>query len=346
MAAPEAPAPAADTTPTDFDTPDWLKSMAAPEASAPVVAPTPTDFDAPDWLKNSSETPTPPAPEPVSPQPTLSNDFDVDLPSWLKGAKVEADEPVEASMPSWLETSTLAADVPASAPASASAFTDFPDEISATETPDWLSNLGLKPVAPEQSKSFNTETSIPPLVPEETDAAFTEEPFPSGDLDTLFTDMPDWLTGITASAPAAAEPPSAEDDSPPARPERSWSGGGRILLVEDEDMVRAVAERALTRAGYTVTTASDGEQGLERVAEGTPFDLVVSDVVMPSMDGPAMARELRKTHPTLPVLFMSGYAEEQLRNEIDIEEMHFIAKPFSVQEIGDKVAEVLRIATQ
>src|SRR5690606_24389109 len=100
-----------------------------------------------------------------------------------------------------------------------------------------------------------------------------------------------------------------------------------------------------TRAGYTVTTASDGEQGLERVAEGTPFDLVVSDVVMPSMDGPAMARELRKTHPTLPVLFMSGYAEEQLRNEIDIEEMHFIAKPFSVQEIGDKVAEVLRVST-
>jgi hypothetical protein len=185
--------------------------MAAPEASAPVVAPTPTDFDAPDWLKNSSETPTPPAPEPVSPQPTLSNDFDVDLPSWLKGAKVEADEPVEASMPSWLETSTPAADVPASAPASASAFTDFPDEISATETPDWLSNLGLKPVAPEQSKSFNTETSIPPLVPEEADAAFTEEPFPSGDLDTLFTDMPDWLTGITASTPAAAEPPSAEE---------------------------------------------------------------------------------------------------------------------------------------
>jgi two-component system cell cycle sensor histidine kinase/response regulator CckA len=134
----------------------------------------------------------------------------------------------------------------------------------------------------------------------------------------------------------------AEDEAPPPKEERSWSGGGHILLVEDEDMVRAVAERALTRAGYKVTTASDGEQGLERVAEGTPFDLVVSDVVMPSMDGPAMARELRKSHPTLPVLFMSGYAEEQLRNEINIEEMHFIAKPFSVQEIGDKVALVLR----
>lgn len=121
----------------------------------------------------------------------------------------------------------------------------------------------------------------------------------------------------------------------------SWSGGGRILLVEDEDMVRAVAERALTRQGYIVTTAKDGEEGLELVASGGQFDLVVSDVVMPTMDGPAMARELRQIAPQLPVLFMSGYAEEQLRNEIDIENMHFIPKPFSVQQIAKKVAEVL-----
>jgi two-component system cell cycle sensor histidine kinase/response regulator CckA len=121
-----------------------------------------------------------------------------------------------------------------------------------------------------------------------------------------------------------------------------WSGGGRILLVEDEDMVRAVAERALTRQGYTVTTASDGDEGLEIVEEGGEFDLVVSDVVMPSMDGPAMAREIRKQAPNVPVLFMSGYAEEQLRNDIDIENMHFLAKPFSVSQIADKVAEILR----
>ncbi len=121
----------------------------------------------------------------------------------------------------------------------------------------------------------------------------------------------------------------------------SWSGGGRILLVEDEDMVRAVAERALARQGYEVVTASDGEEGLEKVRDHGPFDLVVSDVVMPSMDGPAMARELRKLAPGLPVLFMSGYAEEQLRHEIDIEDMHFIPKPFSVQQIANKVAEVL-----
>ena len=123
---------------------------------------------------------------------------------------------------------------------------------------------------------------------------------------------------------------------------RDWSGGGCILLVEDEDMVRAVAERALARQGYTIVTASDGDEGLEIVKSGKhQFDLVVSDVVMPSMDGPAMAREIRKLHPALPVLFMSGYAEGQLRDEIDIEAMHFIPKPFSVRQIADKVGEVL-----
>ena len=132
----------------------------------------------------------------------------------------------------------------------------------------------------------------------------------------------------------------------PAKPEPSseWSGGGSILLVEDEDMVRAVAERALTRAGYTVTSCADGEEGLTAVEQGGAFDLVVSDVVMPGLDGPAMAREIRKLKPQLPVLFMSGYAEEQLRKDIDIPNMHFMPKPFSVQQIGDRVAAIMRQA--
>jgi two-component system cell cycle sensor histidine kinase/response regulator CckA len=135
-------------------------------------------------------------------------------------------------------------------------------------------------------------------------------------------------------------------EAPPARVEarpsgKQWGGGGRILLVEDEDSVRMVAARALTRAGYTVTAASDGDEGLDLVREGGEFDLVVSDVVMPSMDGPSMAREIRKLSPGLPVLFMSGYAEEQLRKQIDIENVEFLPKPFSVQQISDKVAEVL-----
>jgi two-component system cell cycle sensor histidine kinase/response regulator CckA len=124
-----------------------------------------------------------------------------------------------------------------------------------------------------------------------------------------------------------------------------WSAGGKVLLVEDEDMVRIVAERALTRAGYEVTTCANGEEGLTAITEGkTQFDIVVSDVVMPGMDGPAMVRAIRKQLPQMPVLFMSGYAEEQLRRDIDIPDMHFIAKPFSVAAIGDKVGAVLRQA--
>ena len=132
-------------------------------------------------------------------------------------------------------------------------------------------------------------------------------------------------------------------DVPVSEPRASeWTGGAHILLVEDEDMVRAVAERALTRAGYAVTTARDGEEGLGLVVnEKGAFDLILSDVVMPAMDGPAMARGIRKVKPDIPILFMSGYAEEQLRNQIAIENMHFIPKPFSVQQIGAKVAEVL-----
>ncbi|MDP9056822.1 MAG: ATP-binding protein [Pseudomonadota bacterium] len=135
----------------------------------------------------------------------------------------------------------------------------------------------------------------------------------------------------------------------PTRPREepaSWAGGGDILLVEDEDTVRLVAERALSRAGYTVTPARDGEEGLEmfreRAASGKPmFDLVLSDVVMPGMDGPAMVRKMREKMPVLRVLFMSGHAEEQLRRELDIENAQFLAKPFSVLQISTKVGQLL-----
>ena len=138
------------------------------------------------------------------------------------------------------------------------------------------------------------------------------------------------------------EVPKKRDPAPLASSD--WSAGGRVLLVEDEDMVRAVAERALSRAGYDVTACANGEEGLTAITEGGAFDIVVSDVVMPGMDGPAMVRAIRARHPRLPVLFMSGYAEEQLRRDIDIPDMHFIAKPFSVAAIGDMVGKVLRQA--
>lgn len=147
--------------------------------------------------------------------------------------------------------------------------------------------------------------------------------------------------------------PVHRGEMPPRRRENTlplvssdWSAGGKVLLVEDEEMVRTVAERALSRAGYEVTACASGEEGLEAITSGGTFDVVVSDVVMPGMDGPAMVREIRSRLPDMPVLFMSGYAEEQLRKDIDIPEMHFLAKPFSVAAIGDKVGAVLRAARQ
>ncbi len=148
---------------------------------------------------------------------------------------------------------------------------------------------------------------------------------------------------LPVHVPDAAETAEAvKAAQPKVEVKREWSGGGRILLVEDEDTVRAVAERALARQGYEVTTAADGEEGLEAIVNGGQFDLVVSDVVMPSMDGPAMAREIRNLKPDLPFLFMSGYAEENLRRDIDIPNMHFLPKPFSVQQIAEAVERVLR----
>ncbi|WDF71091.1 response regulator [Novosphingobium sp. KACC 22771] len=166
----------------------------------------------------------------------------------------------------------------------------------------------------------------------------------------IFADNVPAKDGVAAGARFTVYLPvhhgAVEAAARPLEEATAWAGGGDILLVEDEDAVRVVAERALSRAGYQVTTASDGEEGVEAVMarrdSGTGmFDLVVSDVVMPVMDGPAMARAIRAIEPDMPVLFMSGYAEEQLRREIDIVNMYFIPKPFSVSQIAGKVAGVL-----
>ncbi|HEX7694678.1 MAG TPA: response regulator, partial [Sphingomonas sp.] len=118
----------------------------------------------------------------------------------------------------------------------------------------------------------------------------------------------------TAGAPGKAMVAAPNRD----KPGDLW-GTGTILLVEDEDMVRTVAERALTRQGYKVLTAENGEAALELIAITDKPDLLISDVVMPTMDGPTMVARVRKRYPDLPILFMSGYAEEQLRKSIDID---------------------------
>lgn len=127
-----------------------------------------------------------------------------------------------------------------------------------------------------------------------------------------------------------------------AKPAELW-GSGTILLVEDEDMVRAVAERALVRHGYTVLTAAHGGEAMAILDTGTKIDLIVSDVVMPLMDGPTLGRAARAQFPDLPILFMSGYAEEQLRKTIDLDRMGFIPKPFSVKALAEAVKATLAL---
>ena len=124
-----------------------------------------------------------------------------------------------------------------------------------------------------------------------------------------------------------------------AKPTETW-GSATILLVEDEDMVRAVAERALARNGYTVVTAANGEAALEILETRKDIDMIVSDVVMPVMDGPTMVRQARIDFPTMPILFMSGYAEEQLRKMIDLDNIAFLPKPFSVQQLAEAVRDI------
>ncbi|HEX8300494.1 hybrid sensor histidine kinase/response regulator [Sphingomonas sp.] len=141
---------------------------------------------------------------------------------------------------------------------------------------------------------------------------------------------------------AAAEATAAPKAPARVKPADTW-GTGTILVVEDEDMVRAVAERALAKQGYTVLTAENGEVALELLDTIDKPDLLVSDVVMPLMDGPTMARRIREKWPDLPILFMSGYAEEQLRRSIDLDNVAFLPKPFSVQQLAEAARDILTV---
>ncbi len=127
---------------------------------------------------------------------------------------------------------------------------------------------------------------------------------------------------------------------------KDLTGSERILIVEDEEAVRAFAARALSATGYEVFEADGGEEALEVLDDiDWKLDLLVSDVVMPEMDGPALLVEIRKKLPDLKVIFVSGYAEESLRNDIsDDRSVEFLAKPYSLKKINSKVKEVLQSA--
>ncbi|HLT76214.1 MAG TPA: PAS domain-containing protein [Ferrovibrio sp.] len=124
---------------------------------------------------------------------------------------------------------------------------------------------------------------------------------------------------------------------------RDLTGQGLVLLVEDEDAVRSFAARALRNKGYTVIEAASGEQALALPAEQLErVELLISDVVMPNLDGPSLAAELRRRRPTLKVLFISGYAEDSLRVSLaKSPHVNFLPKPFSLSQLAGRVKEVM-----
>ncbi len=132
----------------------------------------------------------------------------------------------------------------------------------------------------------------------------------------------------------AAEAPAKQAD---------LTGKGTVLLVEDEDAVRSFAVRALETRGYTVLEAASGEHALEVVEDfDGELDVVVSDVVMPNMDGPSMVRELNKRKPGLKIIFISGYAEDAFKKNLDKDvKFQFLPKPFSLKQLAAKVKEVI-----
>ena len=121
------------------------------------------------------------------------------------------------------------------------------------------------------------------------------------------------------------------------------TGIGQILLVEDEDAVRMFSARALRNKGYQVSEAASGEAALTVLAEAaTPMDLLITDVIMPNMDGPTLVNEVRRTQPGLKVIFISGYTEDKVRSQFaSDEEIHFLPKPFTLKQLAVKVKEVM-----
>ena len=124
---------------------------------------------------------------------------------------------------------------------------------------------------------------------------------------------------------------------------RDVTGQDTILLVEDEEAVRSFAARALRMRGYNVLEAGGGEEALEIVKDpAVSIDLVITDVVMPNMDGPTLVRHVKELKPDLAVIFMSGYAEEAFRkSDQSSEDIHFLPKPFGLKQLAAKVKEVL-----
>ena len=137
--------------------------------------------------------------------------------------------------------------------------------------------------------------------------------------------------------------PAAIEDGRAKAPAADLTGAGTVLLVEDETAVRMFGARALRNKGYHVLEAASGEDAIEvvRKADRT-IDLIVSDVVMPGMDGHTLIKLLRQEFPDVKVILMSGYAEDALNEEIQNDTtIHFIGKPFTLKDLASAAKRVM-----
>jgi two-component system cell cycle sensor histidine kinase/response regulator CckA len=137
-----------------------------------------------------------------------------------------------------------------------------------------------------------------------------------------------------------AAPKPAVDAKPVPK---DLSGVGRILFVEDEQIVRGIAAHLLRQRGYEVLEAEDGEQALEIIeAEEGRFDLLISDVIMPGLDGPSMLKRARPLIGNVPVMFISGYAESEFSDLLEEEKnVSFLPKPLDIKTLAERVKEQL-----
>jgi CheY-like chemotaxis protein len=132
-------------------------------------------------------------------------------------------------------------------------------------------------------------------------------------------------------------------DTPPPLADSATGGSETVLLIEDDEAVRVRTRKLLTRGGYTVLEASDGSQALELAARcREPIHLLVTDVVMPGMDGPSVARRLSETRPDTRVLFVSGYTKERVTLPAPLDgKADILAKPFTREELLSRARLVL-----
>jgi two-component system, cell cycle sensor histidine kinase and response regulator CckA len=144
---------------------------------------------------------------------------------------------------------------------------------------------------------------------------------------------------------SAAPRDSQVPESPPSGETPLDGGGARILLVEDDALVRKLAHDVLADAGFDVIVALDGERALELAADlDKPIDLLLTDVIMPRASGPEIARVLRDARPDLRVLYMSGHPADELGARGLVErDVDLLRKPFGIEELIARVARALRV---